>query len=224
MYDKFNRRIHYLRISVTDRCNYRCTYCMPAEGVKLMSHNDILSYDEILAFVTEAAKRGVDKVRLTGGEPLVRKGIEYLVEGIAKIPGITDFGMTTNGFYLAEKAQMLADAGLMRINISLDTMDPEEFKRITRLGNIEDVFRGIEAAKKAGLQPIKINCVIEKSEDEPNAQAVTKFCEENGLKIRYIRKMDLDKGEFWQVKGGEGGKCSTCNRLRLTADGKIRPC
>lgn len=224
MFDKYNRKINYLRISVTDRCNFRCTYCMPAEGVPLMKHEDILNFDEIVEFARVAVQNGIYKIRITGGEPLVRKNITELIARIAKIPGLKDFGMTTNGVYLVKYAQQLAEAGLHRVNISLDTLNPEKFKQITRIGNLQDVLAGIEAAKKAGLNPIKINCVIQKNENEPDAVKVAEYCKQNNLQIRYIREMDLEKGYFWQVKGGEGGACNTCNRLRLTSDGKIRPC
>jgi len=223
MYDKFNRRINYLRISVTDRCNLRCVYCMPAEGIKLIPHNEILSYDEIFEVAKTAVALGVDKIRITGGEPLVRKDIVELVRMIGTLD-LKDFGMTTNGIYLKKYAQQLKDAGLHRVNISLDTTDPEKYHQITRLGDINQVYEGIEAAKKAGLIPIKINCVIKKSKDEPDAQLVAKFCKENDLQIRYIREMNLETGQFWRVQGGDGGECSICNRLRLTSNGKIRPC
>ncbi len=224
MLDKFNRKINYLRISVTDRCNFRCVYCMPAEGVKPMHHSNILRYNEILEVVKFVASKGVNKIRITGGEPLVRKGIVDLVSMIAKVDGITDFGMTTNGVLLNKYAKELKDAGLHRVNISLDTLNPKKFRKITRIGTIDNVLKGIEMAQKADLTPIKINCVIKKSSSEKDAQMVTKFCNENGLTVRYIREMDLEKGKFWKVQGGEGGKCSICNRLRLTSDGKIKPC
>lgn len=224
MYDNYNRNINYLRISVTDRCNLRCTYCMPEEGIKLLRHEDILSYDEIREFTEVAVSRGVNKVRITGGEPLVRKGIVTLVRMISEIKGISDLSMTTNGILLGQFASELKAAGLMRVNISLDTIDPERFKAITRNGNITDVLEGIKAAKDAGLFPVKINCVIKKSKEEPEAIAVTRFCKENGLEIRYIRQMDLVKGHFSTVVGGIGGNCSLCNRLRLTANGKLKPC
>lgn len=224
MYDKFNRKINYLRISVTDRCNLRCVYCMPEEGVKLLDHKYILTFDEIVDLTKTAVRKGVNKVRITGGEPLVRKGIVDLVKMIGEIDGIKDFAMTTNGILLNKYAHDLAKAGLNRVNISLDTMDPEKFKKITRVGDIQNVFEGIEAAKKAGLNPIKINCVVKHNKQEPDAQAVTKFCEENGLFIRYITEMDLEKGEFSVVDGGSGGDCGSCNRIRVTANGMIKPC
>ena len=224
MLDQYNRRINYLRISVTDRCNFRCTYCMPAEGVPRMKHEDILSFDEIFNVAKTAVELGVDKIRITGGEPLVRNGIVELIAMLGKLKGIKDFGLTTNGVFLPQYAQQLADAGINRVNISLDTLNPERFREITRIGNLDDVLKGIEAAKKAELTPIKINCVINKSTQEPDAIGVAKFCEENDLQVRFIREMNLEKGQFWQVKGGTGGACKICNRLRLTSDGKIRPC
>ncbi|OQY03535.1 MAG: radical SAM protein [Bacteroidetes bacterium 4572_117] len=224
MLDKYNRRINYMRISVTDRCNLRCVYCMPEEGIKLIPHKEILSFDEIYEVAKVAVSKGVDKIRITGGEPLVRKNIVSLVRMIASLDGIKDLGMTTNGIYLPKYAQQLADAGLHRVNISLDTLDPEKYKKVTRLGDVNDVFKGIEAAKKAGLLPIKINCVIQKTKMEPDAQAVAEFCGKNDLEVRFIREMDLETGQFWRVQGGDGGECKICNRLRLTSNGKIRPC
>ena len=224
MFDSYNRHINYLRISVTDRCNLRCTYCMPAEGIPLMQHTDILSFEEIMEVVDAALVLGVDKIRITGGEPLVRKGIVNLVQMIASKPAVVDLGMTTNGQLLEQFARPLKDAGLHRINVSLDTTDPEKYKLITRGGSIGNVFKGIEASVKAGLAPVKINCVIQKSPDEPDALAVAAYGKKLGLQVRFIRQMDLEKGEFYIVDGGSGGDCSTCNRLRLTASGMIKPC
>jgi GTP 3',8-cyclase len=224
VFDRFNRNINYLRISVTDRCNLRCTYCMPEEGIPLVPHTDILTFDEITEFTRAAVRSGVSKVRITGGEPLVRKGIIALIGMIAAIDGITDLSMTTNGILLKEYAADLKKAGLHRVNISLDTVDAAEFRSITRCGNIDEVFAGINAAREAGLLPVKINCVIKKSKDESSAVGVSKFCKENGLEIRYIRQMDLVKGHFSTVEGGSGGDCALCNRLRLTANGKLKPC
>lgn len=224
MLDRYNRNITYLRISVTDRCNLRCLYCMPEGGIKLLSHKDILSFDEIKNFTEIAVAKGVSKVRITGGEPLVRKGITTLVRMISEIKGIIDLSMTTNGILLKQYAQELRDSGLHRVNISLDTIDPAKFASITRSGNVYDVFEGIEAAKSAGLLPVKINCVIKESKEEEAAKGVTRFCHDNDLEIRYIRQMDLVKGHFSTVDGGTGGDCSTCNRLRITANGKLKPC
>jgi cyclic pyranopterin phosphate synthase len=224
MFDSYNRHINYLRISVTDRCNLRCTYCMPAEGIPLMQHNDILTFEEIMEVVDAAITMGVDKIRITGGEPLVRKGIVNLVQMIASKPAIVDLGMTTNGQLLEQFAQPLKDAGLHRINVSLDTMNPEKYNQITRGGDISKVLKGIDASVKAGFSPVKINCVISKSPSEPDAMEVAEFGKKHGLQVRFIRQMDLEKGEFYIVDGGSGGDCSTCNRLRLTANGMIKPC
>lgn len=224
MYDRYNRKITYLRVSVTDRCNLRCTYCMPAEGVKLLDHRDILSFEEIVEVVREAVDLGVTKVRITGGEPLVRKGIVSLVEKIAAISGIMDFGLTTNGILLPGFAADLAKAGLHRINISLDTLDPEKYRSITRGGDLGKVFAGIEAAMNAGLTPVKINCVVRNSSEEPDAQSVREYCRLNGLEARFIHEMSLADGRFTIVENGHGGDCLHCNRLRLTASGMIRPC
>lgn len=224
MYDSFDRNINYLRISVTDRCNLRCSYCMPEEGIQLLKHADILTFDEITNFTRIAVENGVSKVRLTGGEPLVRKGITALVRMISGIPGISDLSMTTNGILLKQYAAELKSSGLHRVNVSLDTIDPAKFAAITREGNVFDVFEGIEAAKDAGLLPIKINCVVRESKEEPDAKGVTRFCSDNNLEIRYIRQMDLVRGHFFTVEGGTGGDCANCNRLRLTANGKLKPC
>ncbi len=224
MFDSFNRRINYLRISVTDRCNLRCTYCMPAEGIKLIPRERILSSEEIIEITRVAVGMGITKVRITGGEPLVRRRIVELVEAIANMDGVEDFGMTTNAIALPEFAKPLHDAGLHRLNISLDTVDPERFRTLTRCGELADAVAGIDAAMAAGFDPIKLNCVIEKSSDEPDARGVAAFGAERGLQVRFIRKMNLATGEFWQVEGGEGGKCSTCSRLRLSSDGKLYPC
>ncbi len=224
MFDCFNRKIDYLRISVTDRCNLRCTYCMPAEGVVMMSHSEILSFDEIADVVRFGVKNGIRKVRITGGEPLVRKGIVNLVSMLAAIDGIEDLSMTTNGILLTQMAADLRKAGLQRVNISLDTMNPEKYAQITRIGNLTDVLSGIDAAIAARLKPIKLNCVVQHSSDEPDAVAVRKFAAEKDLEARFIHLMNLETGEFSQVEGGEGGHCSTCNRLRLTANGLLKPC
>jgi GTP 3',8-cyclase len=197
---------------------------MPEEGVKMMNHSDILSFHEIVEVVEEGVKLGIKKVRITGGEPLVRKGIVQLVSMLSKIEGIQDLAMTTNGILLDRFAQELANAGLMRVNISLDSVEPEKYRQITRIGDFEQVKSGIVAARRAGLLPIKINCVVRESHLENDAQLVAEYCRQNNLEIRYIREMDLEKGEFWKVKGGEGGDCKICNRLRLTSNGMVKPC
>ena len=224
MFDQFDRRINYLRISVTDRCNLRCNYCMPEDGIVQIPHSQVLTFEEIVEIAKVAVKNGFEKVRITGGEPLVRKGIVELVRMLTAIEGITDFGMTTNGTLLKQFAQPLYDAGLKRINVSLDTLDAQKYKAITRIGSLSDVLDGLMEAKKVGFNPIKLNCVVEKDSNEPDAQAVKAFGNANGFIPRFIPKMNLDEGVFGVVEGGEGGNCSACNRLRLTADGILKPC
>lgn len=224
MLDRFNRKLSYLRISVTDRCNFRCVYCMPAEGVKPKAHKDILSFDEIVEIVKVGVSLGINKIRLTGGEPLVRKGIVELVRMIASIDGVNEIGMTTNGVYLTKYAKALKEAGLNRVNISLDTLNPDKFKEISRVGKLEDVLAGIDAALEAELLPVKINCVRMGDFNAEDEDDIRNFCVNKGLKLRFIRQMNLETGEFYPVEGGAGGICSICNRLRLTADGFLVPC
>jgi len=224
MLDHYNRKITYLRISVTDRCNLRCRYCMPEEGVQLMNHEHILSFEEITEAVKTAAAMGITKIRLTGGEPLVRKDIAELVKMVASVEGIEDIGLTTNGILLGKYAHELKQAGLKRVNISLDTLNPERYAHLTRGGDIQKVFAGIDAAKQAGFHPIKINVVVFDRDDHTTRKELSEFCNKNNLSIRFIQKMDLDSGEFSIVEGGTGGNCEICNRLRLTADGHIKPC
>jgi len=224
MLDPFNRHINYLRISVTDRCNLRCVYCMPAEGIQLLKHDDILNFDEIEEVVRIAVDMGITKFRFTGGEPLVRRGITDLVKMIARVPGVKDLSMTTNGILLDKYAMEMKEAGLQRINVSLDTLDPEKYKKITRGGILENVLNGLKIANKAGFSPIKINCVVGEMTDEGDALGVKKFCEESGFQVRFIRQMDLATGEFYVVEGGDGGNCKICNRLRLTSNGMLKPC
>jgi cyclic pyranopterin phosphate synthase len=224
LYDRFDRQLNYLRISVTDRCNLRCRYCMPESGITLMRHEDILSYDEIADFTRVAVGMGINKVRITGGEPLVRKGVVNLVSMLSEIDGIEDLSMTTNGILLEEFAPALKSAGLQRVNISLDTVDRQRFEYLTRNGSLDDVLKGIEATINAHLLPIKINCVVMESANEPDAEGVSEFCRKHGLEIRYIRQMDLVNGHYYVVNGGSGGDCGICNRLRLTSNGKLKPC
>jgi len=197
---------------------------MPEEGIHLMNHKDILSFEEITDVVKVAVNEGIDKFRITGGEPLVRKDIVTLVSLIAAVSGVNDLSMTTNGILLEELAQPLKKAGLRRLNISLDTMNPEKFGEITRGGDINKVLRGIQAAKDAGFEPVKINCVVFKSSKEDDAIAVKEFCRINNLQVRFIHQMNLESGEFSVVEGGNGGNCLQCNRLRLTANGMVKPC
>jgi cyclic pyranopterin phosphate synthase len=224
VYDRFNRHIHYLRISVTDRCNLRCEYCNTGCDVPFIPHEDMLSFEEICDVVKTAVGMGFDKFRITGGEPLMRREVHKLIAMIAATDGVKDIGLTTNGMLLPRDAPLLAEAGLKRINISLDSLDPAEYKRITGNGNLQDVLDGIKAAQDVGFDPIKINCVIDRSPNEPRAQEVGAFAKENGFQVRFIHRMDTEQGEFHPVHGGMGGICNVCNRLRLTCTGKVLPC
>jgi cyclic pyranopterin phosphate synthase len=269
--DNFNRPISYLRISVTDRCNLRCVYCMPPEGVPWRSHNEILRYEEIELIVQAAASLGISKVRLTGGEPLIRLGFVELVRMLARIPGIDDLAMTTNGTLLARYAAELAEAGLKRVNVSLDTLQPERFRQITRLGDLTAVFEGIAAAREAGLVPIKVNTVLVQELNDDEVVDFARLTLEGDWHVRFIELMPLGAntawagdgyvsvgevrrriedalGELMPAKAGVGNGparyyrlpgaagtigfispisehfCYQCNRLRLTADGRLRPC
>jgi cyclic pyranopterin phosphate synthase len=197
---------------------------MPAEGLPLKKHKDILSFDEIADVVKAGVKLGIRKLRITGGEPLVRKDLPKLISMLSSIPEIEDIGMTTNGVLLPRYAKDLKAAGLKRVNISLDTINPEKFKKITRIGELKDVLLGIDAAIDAELLPVKINFVRIPDENKHDENEVREFCKKKGLKLRFIRQMDLRTGEFYAVDGGAGGICKICNRLRLTADGFIVPC
>jgi cyclic pyranopterin phosphate synthase len=267
--DSFQRPINYLRISVTDRCNLRCIYCMPEEGVSLMSHSDVLSYEEIFRVVEAAAELGISKVRLTGGEPLVRLGLSALVRMIAGIEAINDISLTTNGILLPKYAAGLKEAGLDRANISLDTLKPERFRVITRCGELGDALAGIEAAHRFGLEPVKINMVVMAGINDDEVIDFARKTVQDGWNVRYIEQMPvlddekvsprlfsvseirekietLGKLEPHHVEVGNGPAkyyrlpgatgtigfitpvtehfCYRCNRLRLTADGKLRPC
>jgi cyclic pyranopterin phosphate synthase len=267
--DSFQRPINYLRISVTDRCNLRCVYCMPEAGVDLMSHYDILSYEEIYTVVKAAAELGINKVRLTGGEPLVRAGISDLVSLISSIDTIDDIALTTNGILLAQYAAELKEAGLNRVNISLDTLKPDRFRQITRCGTLEGTLEGIEAAFSADLTPVKINMVVMAGINDDELTDFAAKTVKNGWNVRFIELMPssanelvasklvsvsemkkrietMGKLEPSQVEAGNGPAkyfclpgakgtvgfispvtehfCIKCNRLRLTADGKLRPC
>jgi cyclic pyranopterin phosphate synthase len=197
---------------------------MPEEGIPLLKHEDILSYEEITEIVRFTVRQGVNKVRLTGGEPLIRRNITTLVRMIAEIEGIEDFSMTTNGILLEKYAPELAKAGLHRVNVSLDTLNEEKFRKITRFGDVNSVIKGIYKADEAGLKPIKINMVLSQWTTENDKDELREFCSRHGYELRFIRQMNLAEGEFSIVEGGHGGDCKNCNRLRLTADGKLKPC
>jgi cyclic pyranopterin phosphate synthase len=267
--DTFGRSHNNLRISVTDRCNLRCTYCMPEEVV-FMDRTELLTFEEIARFTRVAASLGIDKVRLTGGEPLLRKDLAKLVRMLAQIPGIKDLGLTTNGILLAEQAERLYAAGLRRINVSLDTLRPEVFRQLTRRDGLDHVLNGIFAAKRAGFDPVKINAVSIRGITEDEVIPLARFGREHGLELRFIEYMPIG-AEAWErskvyfaheimdqiesavcrltpapdydprspamdfdYTDGRGRVgiiasisrpfCRSCNRIRLTADGKLRNC
>jgi cyclic pyranopterin phosphate synthase len=267
--DSFGRVHNNLRISVTDRCNLRCTYCMPEEVV-FLDRNELLSFEEITHFVRAAVPLGIDKIRLTGGEPLMRRELPRLVQLLAAIPGVRDLGLTTNGLLLADQAQALHNAGLRRINISLDTLDPEHFRQLTRRDGLDRVLEGIFAARRAGFDPVKVNAVSIRGFTEHDAVPLARFAREHGLEMRFIEYMPIGADQWERGKvyfaheileqlereiaplvpaedydprapamefrytdgGGRVGIiasvsrpfCMSCNRIRLTADGKLRNC
>ena len=191
MRDSFEREIHYLRISLTDRCNLRCVYCIPARGVAFQPWAHHLTDEELWRVVRIAVSIGFDRIRLTGGEPTVRPNLVALVEGIAKIPGIQEIAMTTNGARLAQLAEPLARVGLKRVNISIDTLDAERFARITRLGKLDAVWRGILEAERAGLTPIKLNAVIVREYNEEDLVELARLTLEHAWDLRFIEVMPL---------------------------------
>src|SRR5512144_3192875 len=195
--DPFGRTINYLRISLTDRCNLRCVYCMPKEGLQWQPHADQLSAEEIVRVVETAAQGGVKRVRLTGGEPLVHPDIVEIVRRIASIPHIEEVSLTTNAMLLERLAQPLADAGLTRVNISLDTLDRDKFKRITRGGEIERVWQGIAAAAQAHLTPIKLNTVIMRGLNADELPARARLTIENDWHVRFIEIMPIGNAQEW---------------------------
>ena len=190
--DAYGRRINYLRISLTDRCNLRCVYCMPAEGVRWQSKEELLSDDELLRVVRLAADVGFTKIRLTGGEPTLRRNLPDLVREIAANPAITDIAMTTNGILLSRLAEPLAAAGLKRINVSIDTLDPERFKQITRGGRLDLVMEGIAAAEAAGLTPIKLNAVVIRGQNDHEVADLAGLAYEHPWQMRFIEVMPFE--------------------------------
>jgi cyclic pyranopterin phosphate synthase len=269
--DDFGRAINYLRVSVTDRCNLRCVYCMPEEGIEKQSHSHVLRYEEMELIIRAAADLGISKVRLTGGEPLARLGITDFVGMVSAIPGIDDLAMTTNATLLARHASALAEAGLQRLNISLDSLRPDRFARITRRGRLEDVFAGVSAAKAVGLEPIKLNVVVIRGLNDDEVTDFARKTLTDGWHVRFIELMPIGANVAWAADGtvtvaemrdhiqralgplqpvrgprGSGPAryyhllgaqgtigfigaksehfCAACNRLRLTADGRLRPC
>ncbi|RJX37856.1 GTP 3',8-cyclase MoaA [Paenibacillus pinisoli] len=268
--DRFGRTHNYLRISVTDRCNLRCVYCMPEEGVAFTEASHLLTYDQIAEVVEAGASLGITKLRITGGEPLVRPDLPKLIARLSAIPGIEDIALTTNGVFLAKQAQALKEAGLTRVNISLDTLDPGRFAFIARRGELRRVLEGIEAAAEAGFHPIKLNCVLLKNVNEDEIAEFLRMAYEKPLHVRFIEYMPIGHAddnwrnhylplsrvldiagerytiarregvigngpsEDWEIEGGAGSFglihpisdhfCKSCNRLRLTADGNLKPC
>jgi GTP 3',8-cyclase len=198
--DSFDRLHDNLRISVTDRCNIRCFYCMPEEDVKYAPRQEILSFEEIERFARVAVSLGVTKIRVTGGEPLVRKDLPLLVAKLCAIPGVHDVALTTNGVLLARHAQALYDAGLRRLNIHLDTLDRDRFLKITRRDDLGKVLDGIQTAQKLGFGPIKINAVAVKNLVEPDIVPLARYGREQGIEIRYIEFMPLDSQGLWARK------------------------
>jgi cyclic pyranopterin phosphate synthase len=226
--DSLGRSITYLRISVTDRCNYRCRYCMPPGGIPWKPHGEILSLEHLADVAVTAGRLGMRKVKFTGGEPLVRKNIEHLIGLVADSGWYTDVGLTTNGALLTkDKAVALRSSGLQRVNISLDSLDPQRFWTITRGGRIDDVLHGIEAAHTAGFAPIKINMIIFDDTQPGEIESMNFFCKRNGLVLQTIRHFSLlDRQCGTSLNAGEDRppRCAACNRLRLTADGCLKSC
>lgn len=266
--DSYQRRIDYLRLSITDRCNLRCTYCMPEDGVPKLVHTDILRYEEILRFARIVTEMGISKIRITGGEPLVRKDIFFLCENISQIPGLTSLSVTTNGVLLSQYAKTLFQSGIKRINISLDTLQPGKYAAITRHDCFNKVWNGINAAREAGFSPIKLNTVVMRGVNDDEIEELGKLTLKFPFHVRFIEFMPFQQADFGEkyLSGddilkrlsrvaelvpaesndsngpamhyrfsGAPGKigiispishhfCPTCNRLRLTADGKLRTC
>jgi len=266
--DSFQRPINYLRISVTDRCNLRCIYCMPREGVHLVPHADLLSYEEITVVVQAAARVGISKVRLSGGEPLVRLELTKLIEMLSRVEGIDDISLTTNGVLLKRFAADLKEAGLRRVNVSLDSLRKDRFQRITGYDNLVDVLQGIDEARRVGLEPVKTNVVVMKGINDDEILDFASRTRE-GWHVRFIELMPIGNGKmlqpefmsakemlqrlaalgklepclppvghgpakYYSLPGVQGTVgfitpvsehfCFRCNRLRLTADGKLLPC
>ena len=195
--DKHGRLIDYLRVSVTDRCNLRCFYCMPPEGIEKLAHSQIMGYEEIKRFIEAAAQLGISKIRFTGGEPLVRKDFYKLIESVKKVPGIEDLSMTTNGTFLADEAHRLKQAGLDRLNISIDTLKENKFTEITRGGQLHEVITGIEKAKRVGLEPVKINIVVIRGTNDDEILDFVKFASEYDVEVRFIEYMPMEEKENW---------------------------
>lgn len=226
MLDRYSRDISYLRISVTDRCNLRCIYCMPSKGVQLKESSKILSYEEIVQVARGAAELGISKLRITGGEPLVRRDICHLVELLKRIPEIKEVSLTTNGVLLDRMAQGLKTAGLDRINVSIDTLDSQKYQEMTRGGDILRVLAGVDAAISTGFKNIKINMVILPRYNLSDIEQMEIYCQEKGLALQRINHYSLEnrKSCSQDYQAERPLSCDACNRIRLTADGKFKPC
>jgi cyclic pyranopterin phosphate synthase len=196
--DSFGREIINLRISVTDRCNFRCTYCMPADNVEFMDRSNLLSFEEITRVATIVSKMGIHRLRLTGGEPLMRKDLNVLIKMLDQIDGIDDIAMTTNAFFLKEHAHSLREAGLQRLNISLDALDPEKFKHVNRRDCLQQVLDGMAEANKAGYKSIKINAVAMRNFSEDEIMKLVDLGRSDGFEIRFIEFMPLDSDRIWE--------------------------
>lgn len=195
--DAFNRPLKDLRISVTDRCNFRCTYCMPLDEYQWIDKKEILTFEEIARIAKLFVERGVEKIRLTGGEPLVRHDLHRLIEKLAPLEGLQDLCLTTNGALLANQIDALAKAGLKRVNVSIDTLDADKFKRMTKRGDLDKVLEGIFAAKAAGMAPLKLNAVIERGVNDDDILPLVEFCRANGFAMRFIEYMDVGNSNNW---------------------------
>jgi len=224
--DTFNREIDYLRVSVTDRCNLRCVYCMPQVPFVRKGRAQILSYEQIEAVVKAAVKLGIRKVRLTGGEPLLRKGIDRLVARLARIEGMEQLCMTTNGTLLAGLAASLKKNGLDRVNISIDSLDPDKYRKITGGGSLQEALAGVEAALEAGLTPVKVNMVILENTTEAEVEAMKGYCRSKGMQLQTVMRFSLyDRTDLSRrFRTDRPPPCASCNRLRLTADGFFKSC
>jgi GTP 3',8-cyclase len=199
--DAHNRPVKDLRISVTDRCNFRCTYCMPFEEYSAwIERNELLTYEEIARVAAIFLELGADKIRLTGGEPLVRKGLEELIARLSPLPGLRDLCLTTNGALLSEKAPALKAAGLNRLNVSLDSLDAARFRKLTQRGDLAKVLEGLEAAKRAGFSGIKINAVIERGVNDDEILPLVEFARANAFSVRFIEYMDVGNSNNWTME------------------------
>ncbi len=223
MFDRYERPVTYLRLSVTDKCNLRCRYCMPAEGVPKKRHEDFLSLEQMVEAARAAVRLGITKIRLTGGEPLVKRGNVDLVRMLASLDGVEQLAMTTNGSLLADLARPLRAAGLQGLNISLDTLDPVRYAYITRGGDIDAVLAGLRAALDEGL-PVKINMVVLGDTTDAEIGRMRAFAAMMGARLQLINHFELAKQKEDSYRFDRPPSCATCNRIRLMADGMLKPC